>query len=80
MLSGVLFATNRLTEAAELIDGLVEAAEPIGGLVEAACLTDNALGLASALVNGAGKWLAAGMCAARLGSAGGRGLRRRGGA
>ena len=50
VLSGVLFSTDRLAEATELIDGLIDAAR----------LTDNALGLAMALVNGAATSLAAG--------------------
>jgi DNA-binding CsgD family transcriptional regulator/tetratricopeptide (TPR) repeat protein len=50
VLSGVLYSTGRLAEATELIEGLVEAAR----------LTDNAIGLASALVNGAATSLAAG--------------------
>jgi DNA-binding CsgD family transcriptional regulator len=50
VLSGVAFSTGRLAEATELI----------GGMVEAARLTDNAVGLATALVNGAAIWLAAG--------------------
>lgn len=50
VLSGVLFSTGRLADATEMIDGLVEAAR----------LTDNALGLATALVNGAAVSLAAG--------------------
>jgi len=49
-LSGVLFSTGRLVAARELLDGLVEAAR----------LTDNTLGLASALVNSAAVALATG--------------------
>ena len=58
-LSGVLYATGRLAEAAEMFDGLVEAAR----------MTDNALGLASALVNGAATLLAAGDVDAALAAA-----------
>jgi DNA-binding CsgD family transcriptional regulator len=43
VLSGVLFSTGRLVAATEMIDGLVEAAR----------LSDNTVGLASALVNSA---------------------------
>jgi DNA-binding CsgD family transcriptional regulator/tetratricopeptide (TPR) repeat protein len=50
VLSGVLFSTGRLADATEMIDELVEAAR----------VTDNALGLATALVNGAATSLAAG--------------------
>ena len=50
VLSGVLFSTGRLAKATELTDGMVEAAR----------VTDNALGLATALVNGAATSLAAG--------------------
>ena len=49
-LSGVFYSTGCLAQAAELI----------GGMVEAARLTDNAVGLATVLVNGAAIWLAAG--------------------
>ena len=49
-LSGVLFSTGRLVAARELLDGLVEAAR----------LSDNKVGLASALVNSAAVSLAAG--------------------
>lgn len=56
VLSGVLFSTGRLAQAAELIDGMIEAAR----------LTDNAVGLATALVNGAAIWLAAGEVNAAL--------------
>jgi DNA-binding NarL/FixJ family response regulator len=58
-LTGVLFATGRLAEAAEMLDGLVEAAR----------LSDNALGLASALVNTAAVSLAAGDVDAALAAA-----------
>lgn len=58
-LTGVLFATGRLAEAAEMLDGLVEAAR----------LTDNALGLASALLNSAAVSLAAGDVDAGLAAA-----------
>ena len=50
VLSGVLYSTGRLVAARELIDGLVEAAR----------LSDNTVGLASALVNSAAMSLAAG--------------------
>ncbi|MGZ4287365.1 MAG: helix-turn-helix transcriptional regulator [Solirubrobacteraceae bacterium] len=50
VLSGVLYSTGRLVAARELIDGLVEAAR----------LSDNTVGLASALVNSAAVSLAAG--------------------
>ena len=50
VLSGVLFSTGRLAAARELIDGLIEAAR----------LSDNTLGLATALINGAFVLLAAG--------------------
>jgi ATP/maltotriose-dependent transcriptional regulator MalT len=59
VLTGVLYATGRLAEAAEILDGLVEAAR----------LTDNALGLASALVNTAAVSLAAGDVDAALAAA-----------
>ena len=49
-LSGVLFSTGRLVAARELLDGLVEAAR----------LSDNKVGLASALVNSAAVSLVAG--------------------
>lgn len=58
-LTGVLFATGRLAEAAEMLDGLVEGAR----------LSDNALGLASALVNSAAVSLAAGDLDAALAAA-----------
>ena len=58
-LSGVLYATGRLVEAAEMLEGLVEAAR----------LTDNALGLASALLNTAAVSLAAGDVDAALAAA-----------
>jgi predicted ATPase/DNA-binding CsgD family transcriptional regulator len=59
VLSGVVFATGRLADAAELIEGMVEAAR----------LTDNAVGLASALVNGAATSLASGDVDAALAAA-----------
>jgi DNA-binding CsgD family transcriptional regulator/tetratricopeptide (TPR) repeat protein len=59
VLTGVLYATGRLAEAAAMLDGLVEAAR----------LTDNALGLASALVNTAAVLLAAGDVDAALAAA-----------
>jgi ATP/maltotriose-dependent transcriptional regulator MalT len=58
-LSGVLYATGRLAEAAGMLEGLVEAAR----------LTDNALGLASALVNTAATLVAAGDVDAALAAA-----------
>ncbi|HYB31009.1 MAG TPA: AAA family ATPase, partial [Solirubrobacteraceae bacterium] len=58
-LSGVLYATGRLAEAAEMLDGVVEAAR----------LTDNAFGLATALVNSAAVSLAAGDLDAALAAA-----------
>ena len=59
VLSGVLFSTGRLAEATEMTDGLVDAGR----------LTDNAVGLATALVNGAAALLEAGDVDGALGAA-----------